>query len=125
MAVTITLSDVRAEYPNTQASDVMLTAFIATVDAADACLDANSVPELHVKERYAIQTALKLLGVGVIIESTYGTISSEQSANGSSVSYKDGSQGLLSQLKAIDTYGCIQSVIKSNEPDIYFGAGGQ
>ena len=118
MAVTITLSDVRAEYPNTQASDVMLTAFIVTVDAADTCLDANGVPD-------AVQSALKLLGVGVIIESTYGTISSEQSANGSSVDYENGSQGLLSQLKAIDTYSCIQSVIKSNEPDIYFGAGGQ
>ena len=118
MAVTITLSDVRAEYPNTQASDVMLTAFIATVDAADACLDANAVAD-------PIQTALKLLGVGVIIESTYGTISSEQSANGSRVDYKDGSQGLLSQLKAIDTYGCITSVIKPSEPDVYFGAGGQ
>lgn len=118
MAVTITLSDVRAEYPNTQASDVMLTAFIATVDAADSCLDANGVSD-------PIQTALKLLGVGVIIESTYGTVSSETSANGSSVSYESGSQGLLSQLKAIDSFGCIQSVIKSNDPDIYFGAGGQ
>lgn len=118
MAAIITISDVRAEYPNTQASDVMLTAFITTVDAADACLDANGVPN-------AAQTALKLLGVGVIIESTYGTVSSETSANGSSVSYKDGSQGLASQLKAIDTYGCLTSVIKSNEPDIYFGAGGQ
>ena len=118
MAVTITLSDVRAEYPNSQVSDTMLTAFIATVDAADACLDANGVSD-------PIQTALKLLGVGVIIESTYGTISSEQSANGSRVDYKDGSQGLMSQLKAIDSFGCIQSVIKSNEPDIYFGAGGQ
>ena len=118
MAVTITLSYVRAEYPNTQASDVMLTAFIATVDTADSCLDANGVSD-------AVQTALKLLGVGVIIESTYGTVSSETSANGSSVSYKDGSQGLLSQLKAIDSFGCIQSVIKSNEPDTYFGAGGQ
>lgn len=118
MAVTITLSDVRAEYPNTQASDTMLAAFVATIDAADACLDANGVPD-------AVQTALKLLGVGVIIESTYGTVSSETSANGSSVSYKDGSQGLVSQLKAIDSFGCIQSVIKSNEPDIYFGAGGQ
>ena len=68
MAVTITLSDVRAEYPNTQASDVMLTAFIATVDTADSCLDANGVSD-------AVQTALKLLGVGVIIESTYGTVS--------------------------------------------------
>ena len=118
MAVTITLSDVRAEYPNTQASDVMLTAFIATTDAANACLDSNSVSD-------PIQTALKLLGVGVIIESTYGTISSEQSANGSRVDYKDGSQGLLSQLKAIDTYGCITSVIKPSEPDVYFGAGGK
>ena len=118
MAVTITLSDVRAEYPQNQSSDTMLNAFIATVDNADACLDANGVPD-------AIQTALKLLGVGVIIESTYGTVSSEQSANGSRVDYESDSQGLLSQLKAIDSFGCIQSVIKSNEPDIYFGAGGQ
>ncbi len=117
MAVTITLSDVRDEYPQNQSSDTMLNAFIATVDNADDCLDANSVPD-------AIQTALKLLGVGVIIESTYGTVSSETSANGSSVSYKDGSDGLMSQLKAIDTYGCIQAVIKSTAPDVYFGVGG-
>tara|TARA_R110000868_G_C10952146_1_gene767902 strand:- start:2422 stop:2778 length:357 start_codon:yes stop_codon:yes gene_type:complete len=117
MAVVITLADVRAEYPSNQSSDTMLNAFIATVDNADACLDANSVPD-------AIQTALKLLGVGVIVESTFGTISSEQSANGSRVDYKDGSDGLMSQLKAIDTFGCIQAVIKSTAPDVYFGAGG-
>jgi hypothetical protein len=117
MAVSITLADVRAEYPGNQSSDTMINAFIAVVDGADACLDANNVSD-------PIQTALKLLGVGVIVESTFGTVSSETSANGSSVSYKDGSEGLSSQLKAIDTFGCIQSVVKPTAPDTYFGAGG-
>lgn len=120
MASVITVSDVKAEYPVLAASvsDTLIAGFIARIDQADACLDANVT-------NADLQTSLKLLGVGHLLELTSNTsgVSSERSATGAAVSYKEGStNGSWSALMALDATGCVTGVLQAGSPSMFFGA---
>jgi len=81
MAVTITVSDVREEYPDLSEgfSDRKITALIALVDQADMCLDANNVPD-------SLQECAKLAGVAFNFEViTESNETSTRSANGDAI----------------------------------------
>lgn len=117
MAVTITTADVRAEYPSesTGVSDTMLEGYIAQVDTADDCLDAYSVPD-------AVQTSLKMLGVGHLLHQSSGaaSVASERDANGAAVSYRDGSMSsAYNALVSMDTYGCVVGVVSTKQAALF------
>lgn len=115
MAVTITVTDVRNEYPDTTASDSAIEAFIATVDAADACLATK--PD-------SVQRAIKMAGIGYLLDLSAGqsTVQSERSANGSSVTYKDGTASAsYALLQTLDTDRCVLNLLASSGPDLFIG----
>lgn len=109
MAVTITAADVKA-IQATSLPDSVINDIIALMDTADTCLDANAVPD-------AIQRLLKLYGAAhLVYESTAGHVQSERSPTGASRTYKQSSDGAGSspwgvQLKQIDQYGCVTSLV--------------
>lgn len=114
MAATVTAEEVNAAFPNTL-PDSVIDGFIATVDAADACLDAN------VTDADA-QHTLKLYGVGHLVQTASGSalVSSERAATGASVSYRDGkSTSAWSMLQVMDTAGCITGLLSAG-PRLFF-----
>ena len=119
MAEQITAQDVRDNYPGLAASvsDVIIDGMISKIDGADECLDAYGVPASQ-------QKLLKLVGVAYLLEQSLGSsaIASERSANGSSVSYKDGETSAnYSLLQTIDTNRCILNQLSSAGADIFIG----
>lgn len=112
MAVTITVSDVTDVQPTTL-PDSYVEGLIAYVDQADACLDANNVPD-------EVQSNLKILGAAAMLyTSSKGNVESERSPTGASRTYKtsDGKDYLGDnpwgqQLKMMDQYGCVTSLLQ-------------
>jgi len=110
MAVTITAADVKAVQPTTL-PDSVIDDIIATLDQADACLDANSVPD-------ATQRLLKLYGAAHMVYGTAkGNVQSERSPTGASRTYREGGSGLDSspwgsQVLQFDEYGCVTSLLQ-------------
>lgn len=120
MASVITIIDVKAEYPTLTAavSDSMIAGFIARINQADACLDANVADA-------DLQTALKMLGVGHLLELNTNSVgvASERSATGAAVSYKEGAtNGAWSALMALDATGCVTGLLQAGSPSMFFGA---
>jgi len=124
MAVVITIADVRADY-ETSLSDDAVQMSIDFVDGADACLDANNVPD-------AQQKVLKIYGarhqLWVQSNQVGGTLKSRTDQFGSSQSFsgytgKNGSPygDLLEQQ---DRHGCVWSMFSNSQPGIYFAAVG-
>lgn len=112
MAVTITVADVIAIQPTALPDDVVQL-IIDTIDQADACLDANAVPD-------STQELLKLYGAAhLVYAATRGNVTSETSPTGASRSYRDGGTSLSSSpwgglLASIDQYGCVTSLLNAN-----------
>lgn len=111
MAETITTSEVLDGF-STSASTADLTAYIAVVDQADACLDANSVPA-------AIQKHLKILGVRHLAANSNdrGNVIEEEAVSGARRVYSDkksGDTAYLETLRSIDRYGCVTAVLNYN-----------
>lgn len=119
MAVTITVSDVRTNSIAASYTDEVLEGFIAFVDQADACLDANSVPD-------AIQKNLKLYGVWSMCFSGQSSgVKSERSANGASITYGDQTGALANPygetLQSMDTNYCVVSLFGQSGHSFIFG----
>lgn len=110
MAVVITAAEVKAIQPTTL-PDSVIDDIISTIDQADACLDANAVPD-------ATQRLLKLYGsASLLYTSSTGNVQSERSPTGASRTYKNGSSSLEdspwgSALLALDEYGCVSSLLQ-------------
>lgn len=111
MAVTITVQDVR-NCISTGKNDAAIQSFIAVIDTADTCLDANQIPD-------AIQQVLKTNAVAHMLQlADGGQITSERDQDGASVTVATPKTG--SGLSAT-TYGelvltmqgadCIRAVI--------------
>lgn len=110
MPYTITTTQVRDGF-TTSASDADLTAYIAIMDQADACLTANGVAD-------AIGMQLKVLGVRHLAgnASDGGDITSERAVSGAQRTYagrKAGSTGYLDTLRALDQYGCVVGLLSN------------
>lgn len=106
MAATVTLEELKEAYPS-GLPDSVLNGFIAAVDAADACLDANVSDS-------DLQHTLKLLGAGHLVQlaSGSGDLKSERAATGAAVTYKDGATtSAWSALVAMDKTGCVTGVV--------------
>lgn len=122
MAVVITVADVKQLPAAASIPDAIISGYIAVVDQADACLDANSVPD-------DVQTALKLNAVWHLVElSLRGGVTSESSPTGASRSYTM-SQGLASTpygqiLQTIDQYGCVTGLVSKTGNTMFFRAVG-
>jgi len=111
MAASIRLADVQDGF-TTQASEADIVGFIAVVDQADACLDANNVPD-------AIQRQLKVLGVRHLVQNAAdrGAVLEERAVSGASRKYAEraaGETSYLQTLRTIDQYGCVLNVISRN-----------
>lgn len=111
MAYEITTAEVLDGF-STGASISDLTAFIAVVDQADACLTANSVAS-------AVGKQLKVLGVRHLASSANdrGAVTEERAVSGASRRYKDrigGETGYLETLRTIDQFGCVMAKINAN-----------
>jgi hypothetical protein len=97
---------------STSASTADLTAYIAIVDQADACLTANLVSE-------AIGKQLKILGVRHLAGNANdrGAVTQERAVSGASRNYSEragGETGYLATLRTIDQYGCVLGTINNN-----------
>lgn len=114
MAVTITTSEVLDGF-STAASTADLTAYIAVVDQANACLDANNIPD-------AIASQLKILGVRHLATNAAdgGAVTEQTAVSGASRNFAEKQMGYTSQLetlKSIDKHRCVMNVL-SNSPII-------
>ena len=113
MAATITIEQVKEFYP-TALPDSVIAGFIAFVAQADACLDANQVPD-------DIQTILKLNAIAhSLMQIDGGQVTSERSMTGATVTFKEtGSKfGINSTtygqvVASLDLNGCFTSLYKS------------
>ena len=124
MAVVITASEVREEYPELvgSSSDTKISGLIALTNGADLCLDNNSVAD-------DIQRCIKLEGVAYMLEvSIDGNLSSSTSANGDSISLdKSGKRGIDQfnhgrLLQMLDTHQCLIRVIgDQGSTPVFFG----
>lgn len=120
MAVTISASDVTTAYPATAAVDsTMMDGFIALVDQADACLDANGVSVV-------LQTSIKVAAVAHLATQSIdqSSVKSAGSATGASVTYKDSrTTPQWALLKSLDQYGCVTSLLDDGSGiDVFFGS---
>lgn len=112
MAVVITVAEVKAIQATTL-PDSVIQAMIDTVDQADACLDANEVPD-------STQTLLKLYAVAhMLYSSSTGNVQSERSPTGASRTYKESPSGLGSspwggQVLQFDKFGCITALLQQD-----------
>lgn len=111
MAVEITESEVLDGF-STSASSADIAAYIAVVDQADACLDANSVPD-------AIARQLKILGVRHLATegSDGGQVTEQRAVSGASRKFAErggGDTAALSTLRQIDKYGCVIGIVRNN-----------
>lgn len=111
MAVDITPADVKAIQP-TGLPDSVIQLMIDTIDAADACLDANGVPD-------ATQDLLKLYAVAhMVYMASRGNVKSESSPTGASRSYRDAGDNDLTGsqwgnlLLSLDQYGCVTNILQ-------------
>ena len=121
MAVTITTADVLDGF-STSASTADLTAYIAVVDQADACLDANSVPD-------AIASQLKILGVRHLAQNANdgGSVIEQRAISGASRKFAErygGYTSHLDTLRAIDQYGCVMGTL-TNTANIQLRSAGR
>lgn len=113
MAATITIDQVKEFYP-TSLSDSVIAGLITFVAQADACLDANQVPD-------DIQTVLKLNAIAhSLMQIDGGQVTSERSMTGAAVTFKEtGSKfGINSTpygqvVASLDLNGCLTSLYKS------------
>lgn len=115
MAATITIAEVRDGF-DTDLPDSQITIAITLANQADACLDANAVPD-------DVQSALKVYAARHVLylqsNSGRGGVTSESAPSGASRSYgkwsgKGGSPfyGLIEQL---DQYGCIKALFENSQ----------
>lgn len=110
MAVTITVSEVKTGF-TTSVPDAEIALWITLINAADTCLDANSVAD-------DIQRILKITAVRHFLWSQSnegkGSVTSESAPSGASRSYGrwsgDGSP-YWATLKMADVTGCVRGVI--------------
>lgn len=110
MPYEITVAEVRDGF-NTSASDADLTAYIAFAGQADACLEANAVPD-------AIGKQLKILAVRHLATaaSDGGNVVSQRAVSGASRTFQQrraGETQHLETLRMLDTYGCVMNVVSS------------
>jgi hypothetical protein len=116
MAAVITVEDVKNGYATT-VPDSEIQMLIDIVDGADACLDANSIPE-------ATQKALKIYAVRHMLQlqanAGKGSVRSESAPSGASRSYSgySGGEGLSStaygsMLLQLDTTGCVTGILQN------------
>lgn len=111
MAVTITPGDVNDFYPS-GASDAVINALIAFIDQANACLDANGIPD-------ETQKLLKIYAVCHMLTMQYGGgVKSERDMDGESVTFSNAfdKEGLLgspwgSMIASMPGYSCIAALI--------------
>ena len=120
MAVTITASDVTTAYPATASVDsTMMDGFIALVDQADACLDANGVSD-------DLQKSIKVAGVAHLASKSLDQsgVKSAGSATGANVTYKDShTTPQWALLKSLDQYACVTSLLDSGSGmDFFIGS---
>lgn len=113
MAALITVEDVKA-YGITGA-DAMLADYIAVVDQADDCLDANGVAE-------TTQRILKINAVGHMATlAAGGQIRSQSAPNGASRSFAvPQGQGIDStnwgaSLRSLDVHGCLVRLLEADK----------
>lgn len=111
MSYTITAIEVLDGF-STSASTADLTAYIAIVDQADACLTANSVSAVIGKQ-------LKILGVRHLAANSNerGSVTTERAVSGASRSYAQragGETGYLETLRTTDQYGCVIGTLNKN-----------
>lgn len=115
MAATVTLAELKSAYPSAL-PDSVLSGFIATVDAADVCLDANVADS-------DVQHTLKLLGAGHLVQlaSGVGNVSSHRAATGAAATYKDGTTTpAWTALSAMDATGCVTGLLSAGGPRAFF-----
>ena len=121
MAAVITVEDVLAVQPSTL-PEAVIESMIALVDQADACLDANGVPD-------DVQSLIKIYGVSHLLAAAQsGNLLSERSPTGASQSYRESKNPLHyskwgQQLSLIDQYGCVTSLIQG-APKCYLASVG-
>ncbi len=112
MAVTISAADVIAVQPSSLPTS-FIDGYIAIINGADACLDANNVSD-------EIQEQLKILGVAAMLyTSSKGNVESERSPTGAARTYKKsegkdylGDNPWGQQLKMLDRYGCVAAILQ-------------
>lgn len=115
MAAIITYADVVNGF-STTVPQTIVESVITTIDAADTCLDANSVAE-------ATQELLKIAAVRHILvmmdssASGKGSITSESAPSGASRSFKSAADGstYLNLIKQIDIHGCVSVLLENNK----------
>lgn len=116
MAAAITVTDIKALEPGTQLPDSVLSQFIAVVDQADTCLDANSITE-------DVQKLLKSYGAAhLAAAASRGNVESESSPTGASRKYR-GSQSKNpldttqwgQQLQLLDSRGCVTNLLQTSQ----------
>ena len=115
MAVTITSSQVKADFP-TDVNDTEIDMLIAFINGADVCLDLNTVAANTV-------TALKLYAVRHMLTmqagAGRGTVRSEGAPSGASRAFnaRQNTSGSLlessygSLLKQMDVFGCVTNLM--------------
>jgi|SRR6478609_6387601 len=126
MAAVITVDDVKDGF-STTVSDTEIQMLIDVIDGADACLDANEVPEAKQKilKIYAVRHLLAMQGNG-----GKGTVKSERAPSGASRSYSDwqGGTGVDASpygamLKQLDSTGCIVTLLESGNRMAFMSVG--
>lgn len=115
MAAIITYADVVNGFATTVPQS-LVESVITTIDAADTCLDANSVAT-------ATQELLKIAAVRHILvmmdssASGKGSITSEQAPSGAGRSFKSAADGstYLALIKQIDIHGCVSVLLENQQ----------
>lgn len=113
MAATITIADVKDGF-DTDLPDSQLQIAITLANQADACLDANGVPD-------DLQSALKVLAARHIAymqsNSGRGGVTSESAPSGASRSYGrwtgNGGSPYYGLIEQMDQTGCIKALFEN------------
>lgn len=109
MPVVITVSDVRTRYPEITASDGDILDYICIADTKDGCLDSNY------DECIARQIKLTFIAMMCQSSSNDQRIKSQRAPSGASRSFeyggKDSGMTLKSKLNALDSAGCMSSLV--------------
>lgn len=117
MAATITINDVRKNPIAAITPDAVISAFIAVINGADACLDATGVAD-------DVVIGIKLNAVWHLIAvSQRGDAQSERSSTGASINYRDGTgldaTGYGMALKTMDATGCVTRLLNTGKTMLF------
>lgn len=127
MAVTIEVADVKAGF-STTAPDVEIEMVIGIVDQADACLDANDVPEPTQKglKLYAARHFLTLQA-----NDGRGNIKSERAPSGAGRSFGEWTRGgerdtspYIALVRQLDQWGCVLALLDNKSQMGMWAVGG-